>query len=246
MPRLHESDPFQGSYGQPRETTQHLLGPIWATFRPTKFKTHYVAPQFFILWRTVQIAPNFLHWNAHIFLFWLNPTGHSKFHNTSNHPPPATDSGRTARTPLYPPVQAVRPYSLPPFCSCPGQRNRRRRALQQLALNVHVKRWPAPPPPGFTAMPGYGSKPCALKHLIKLCKYLTTATMHRSDNIVTWLLLTSNIINITNITHLLLAFVLLKLLYLPCPAMCTLFYLFIYFIYVCLQNVNFLANKTLQ
>ena len=79
------------------------------------------------------------------------------------------------------------------------------------------------------------------KHLIKLCKYLTTATMHRSDNIVTWLLLTSNIINITNITHLLLTFVLLKLLYLPFPAMCTLFYLFIYYIYVCLQNVIFLA-----
>ena len=43
---------------------------------------------------------------AHISL-WLNPTGHSKFHNTSNHPPPVTDSGRTARAPLYPPVQAV-------------------------------------------------------------------------------------------------------------------------------------------
>ena len=28
--------------------------------------------------------------------------------------------------------------------------------------------------------------------------------------------------------------------------MCTLFYLFIYYIYVCLQNVNCLANKTLQ
>ena len=28
MPRLHESGPFQGSYGQARETTQHLLGPI--------------------------------------------------------------------------------------------------------------------------------------------------------------------------------------------------------------------------
>ena len=28
MPRLHESGPFQGSYGQPREPTQHLLGPI--------------------------------------------------------------------------------------------------------------------------------------------------------------------------------------------------------------------------
>ena len=51
---------------------------------------------------------------AHISL-WLNPTGYSKFHNTSNHPPPATYSGRTARTPLYPPVQAVAPYSLPLF-----------------------------------------------------------------------------------------------------------------------------------
>ena len=28
MPRLHESGPFQGSHGQPRETTQHLLDPI--------------------------------------------------------------------------------------------------------------------------------------------------------------------------------------------------------------------------
>ena len=51
---------------------------------------------------------------THISL-WLNPTGHSKFHNTLNHPPPATDSGRTACTPLYPPVQAVPPYSLTLF-----------------------------------------------------------------------------------------------------------------------------------
>ena len=56
----------------------------WSYFRPSKFKTYYLAPQFFIFRRTVQIAPNFLHWNAHIFLFWLNPTGHSKLHNTSN------------------------------------------------------------------------------------------------------------------------------------------------------------------
>ena len=40
---------------------------------------------------------------AHIYL-WRE---HSKFHNTSNHPPPATDSGRTARTPLYPPMKTV-------------------------------------------------------------------------------------------------------------------------------------------
>ena len=51
---------------------------------------------------------------AHISL-WLNPVGHSKFHNTSNHPLPATNSGQTARTPLYPPVQPVPPYSLSPF-----------------------------------------------------------------------------------------------------------------------------------
>ena len=50
--------------------------------------------------------------------------------------------------------QAVPPYSLPPsplplppfFLSCPGQRNRQRRALQQFALNVHFKHsdltWP--------------------------------------------------------------------------------------------------------
>ena len=73
--------------------------------------------------------------------------GHSKFHNTSKRPTPATDSGRTARTPLYPPVQAVPPYSVPPFFSLSrteeptkaGTCTRDRRALQQLALNVHVK-----------------------------------------------------------------------------------------------------------
>ena len=50
------------------------------------------------------------------------------------HPPSATDSGRTARTPLYPSVHAVPPYHLPLFSPVPD-----RRALQQLALNVHVK-----------------------------------------------------------------------------------------------------------
>ena len=130
MPRLHDSGPFQGSYGQPRETTQHLLGPIWATFRPTKFKTHYVAPQFYFFGRPSKLRQNFLHWNARIFLFWLNPTGHSKFHNTSNHPLPATNSNGTAHTPLYPPVQVVPPL-LPPtiFFSCPGQRNQWRPVL---------------------------------------------------------------------------------------------------------------------
>ena len=90
-----------------------------------KFKTHYVAPQFSIFQRTVQIAPNFLHWNAHIFLFWLNHTGHSKFHNTSKNPPPATDPSKTACHPLYPPVQVVPPLLPPPlFFHSSGQRNR--------------------------------------------------------------------------------------------------------------------------
>ena len=88
--------------------------------------------------------------NAHIFLFWLNPTGHSKFHNTSNHPPPATDSGRTVSTPLYPPTSAdgpppPPPYSLPPpfFFPCPRQRNQLRPipmpVTAQAVLNVHIK-----------------------------------------------------------------------------------------------------------
>ena len=42
-----------------------------ATFRPTKFKTYYIAQKFYFQ-RTVEIAQNFLHG------LWLNPTGHSK------------------------------------------------------------------------------------------------------------------------------------------------------------------------
>ena len=52
--------PFSGLSGQPRETTQHVPGPSWATFG-LLIQKHYV-----------QIAPKFL------------PTGHSKFHNTLN------------------------------------------------------------------------------------------------------------------------------------------------------------------
>ena len=66
-------------------TRSRLKGRNDGYFRPTNFKFHYVAPQFFIFRRTVQIAPNFRHWNAHIFFFWLNPTRHSKFHNTPKH-----------------------------------------------------------------------------------------------------------------------------------------------------------------
>ena len=62
---------------------------------------------------------------------WLNPTGDSKFHNTSKHPPPATDSRQIWS---YPIVNAA---PLPP-----GTCSRDRRALQQLALHVHVKHCP--------------------------------------------------------------------------------------------------------
>ena len=74
--------------------------------------------------------------------------GDSKFHNTSKHTLPATDSGRTARTPLYLPVQAVALPLLPPhpfFLSRTKKQVKTgtcapdRRALHQLALNVHVK-----------------------------------------------------------------------------------------------------------
>ena len=61
----------------------------------------------------------------------------------------ATDSGRSARTPLYPPLQAVPPLTPPPFFFLFLSRTeepakaatcaRDKRALQQLALNVHVK-----------------------------------------------------------------------------------------------------------
>ena len=108
---------FQGSYGQPRETTQHLLGPICATFRPTKFKFHYVAPHSYFSADRPNCAKFPSLKCAHISL-WLNPTVKSKFHNTSNHPPPATDSCRTARTSAN---TGGPPYSLPPFFPVPDR-----------------------------------------------------------------------------------------------------------------------------
>ena len=122
-----------------------MLGPISATFGLLNSNSPRSST---ILYFSAD-RPNcakFPSLNAQIFLFWLNPTGHSKFHNTSKHPPPAIDSGRTARTPLYPPVQAV-PLTPSPFCflsrteepAKAGTCARDRHALQQLALNVHVK-----------------------------------------------------------------------------------------------------------
>ena len=110
-------------------------------FWSTKFKFHYVAPQFFIFQRIVQIAPNFLHWNAHIFLFGLilrDIPNSITPQNTVRLLPiqvgllvlPCTHQCR--RSPLLP----------PPLGTCA----RDRRALQQFALNVHVKHsdltWP--------------------------------------------------------------------------------------------------------
>ena len=61
------------------------------------------------------------------YSFWLNPTGHSKFHNTLNIHLPATDLDRTACTLLYPPLQAVPTSSFPhPFYPAPEQRNWRK------------------------------------------------------------------------------------------------------------------------
>ena len=97
---------------------------LFITFRPTKLKFHYIAPQFFIFQADRLNCTKFPSLKCTHISLWLNPTGHSKFHNTSYHPLPDIDSGRTAHTPLYLPVQAVPPYSLPPFFSCHGQRNR--------------------------------------------------------------------------------------------------------------------------
>ena len=122
--------------------TRSYLSYFW----PTKFKTHYVAPQFVIFRRTIQIAPNFIEMCTYISFglilqdipISITPQTHSVCYR----------SNRTACTPLYPPVQAAHPpYSLPPFFflsqreepAKAGTCARDRYALQQLAVNVHVK-----------------------------------------------------------------------------------------------------------
>ena len=69
------------------------------------------------------------------FSFGLNLRDIPNSITPQNHTLPATDSSRTARTLLYPPVQAVSLTPPPPFFFPVLDR----RALQQLALNVHVK-----------------------------------------------------------------------------------------------------------
>ena len=92
---------------------------------------------FFGRW-TIQIAPNF---------FWLNPTRHSKFHKTSNtlrllpNPVgllvlPCTCQCRRSPPPLNPSPFFLSQTEEPAKA---GICARDRRALRQLALNVHVK-----------------------------------------------------------------------------------------------------------
>ena len=115
---------------------------IWDTFRPTKFITHYVAPQLYFSAN----RPNC----ANISLIeWLNPRGHSKFHNTWNHLRLVPIPFGLLVLPCTP--QCRRFLLLPPpfFSPLPAKAStcaRDRRALHQLALNVHVKHsdltWP--------------------------------------------------------------------------------------------------------
>ena len=152
MPRLHESGPFQGSCGQPRETTQHLLGPIWATFRPTKFKFHYVALQFFIFGGPSKLRQiSFIAMRTYFsFGLILRDIPNSITpQNTLRLLPipvglfvlPCTRQCR--RFPLTPSPFFLSRTEEPAKA---GTCARDRRALQQLALNVHVKHsdltWP--------------------------------------------------------------------------------------------------------
>ena len=96
----------------------------------------YVAPQFFIFRRTVQIAPNCLHWNAHIFLFGL-----ILLEILNSLTPQTTLCLLPFPVRLPVPVNCAYdtppppPLLHPPFIFPVPDR----RALQQLALNVYVK-----------------------------------------------------------------------------------------------------------
>ena len=83
-------------------------------FRPTKFKTRYVALQLFIFRRTVQIAPNFLHEMRTYFSFAL----------ILRDIPNSITPQNTLRLLLIPVPRLLPPP--PPHCFCPGQRNQRR------------------------------------------------------------------------------------------------------------------------
>ena len=115
-------------------------------FRPTKFKTHYVAPQFFIFQRTVQIA--FIEMRTYLsFGLILRDIPNSiTSQNTLRLLPilvgllvlPCTRQCRRSPHPLLPP----HPFFFLSRTEEPAKAGtcaRDKRAIQQLALNVHVK-----------------------------------------------------------------------------------------------------------
>ena len=72
------------------------------------------------------IKPYNIEMATNMWIVILQITAYKSHSSSLRHNPTATDSGRTAHTPLYQSVLAVPPYFLPPFFSSPGQRNRRR------------------------------------------------------------------------------------------------------------------------
>ena len=88
-----------------------------------KLKNHLAVNQKLLFGGPSKLRPISFIRNEHIFLFWLNPMGHSKFHIT------LTPSAyyRTAGAPLHLPMQAP-PHPLLPFFLSRTE-----------ALNVHVK-----------------------------------------------------------------------------------------------------------
>ena len=97
------------------------LDPMVCHLKLMKF--HYVAPQFLIFGRTVQIAPNFLHWSTHIFLLGLI------LRDTPNSIIPQTTLCLLpipVRLLVLPCTRQCKQSPPPPthLFSCPGQRNR--------------------------------------------------------------------------------------------------------------------------
>ena len=111
MTRLHRSGHFKGFYWQPRETTQHQLGPIWATFGLLNSKT--LCCSFFTHLVDCPNCTQFSSLKCTRIIFGLNCVGHSKFHITL----------------LYPPMQVVPPLIPSSLFSCPAQRKRGRPEL---------------------------------------------------------------------------------------------------------------------
>ena len=145
MPRLQESAPFQGSYGQPRETTP-VRTSLSSYFRPTKFKTHYVSPQFFIFFNRPSklCQTSFIEMRAYFsfgLILWDIPNSIAP--ETTLHLLPIPVGLLVLPCAGDPPP----PFSHSPFfflsrteeAAKGGTCAHDRRALQQLALNVHVK-----------------------------------------------------------------------------------------------------------